>query len=631
MKAMLMEQNFHAGVATARRHRQRAFLPALLMLLALAMTVCGSGRAMADVSCDNGAEVRDAGLCAFFVKRTNPATTVTDDRITSRIPSHDSDPPIRSFALIVAVHSYPNFADAKDRVLAAAEADRKNLEDFFDRQKFDEIIVLEDGNATKDNIDYFLGTYLSKQADIYRKRSRIVFAFSGHGAPGDRDGPGSLVLSKASGATDYDNLYTLDQLAPVLRALGRKSFHFVALMGSCFSGGIFTQNDNSGDNIFYAKAPGAHAVSAAKANELAYAVKDQSGSIFFHELIEGVSSGYADLDYSNLVQDANGGLHPRGGGIVRLGALEGYLTSMIGGMGKNPDTGEDFPRPLLGRIVNAPDSGGAFFFLGPDVQKTIVISQPGGQHALQKLGIEPAKVANAVAKHPELKLFNAPDTYAVQGVDVSHFEGDIDWRQLGGGALQFAYMKATQASTFKDEKFEKNWSAAREAGLIPGAYHVFSFCKPAQEQFNLINGVVPKDNAALPIAIDIEWVHGPAIRGEEACKDIPTVKKSLRELAQLLRTAYGKKPVLHGFTSTFADLIDQDFVNAIWLQDFRKTGGQSGPALLGSNAWSIWQYSSKAIIPGIKTPVDVNAFFGTREDFQKFVATGDNVAKSTGE
>jgi lysozyme len=220
----------------------------------------------------------------------------------------------------------------------------------------------------------------------------------------------------------------------------------------------------------------------------------------------------------------------------------------------------------------------------------------------------------------------------VQGLDVSHFEGDIDWPKLAGGPLRFAYMKATQGSTFKDDKFENNWASARKAGLIPGAYHVFSFCKPAQDQFKLINGVVPKDKAALPVAIDIQWQHGPLLQGEQACKDIPTIRKSLLELEQLLHTAYGKKPVLHGFTSTFADLIDQQFAgNAVWLQDFRKTAGQSGPELLGSSAWSFWQYTSKAIVPGIKDPVDVNAFFGTKADFENFVASGDNIAKSTAE
>lgn len=620
-------------MATTAEHRRRRMRTSSVIpvLLAVAMAICRSDHAFADVTCDNGAEVRDVAFCAFFVKRTNPATTVVDERITSRIPYRDSDPPIRSFALIVSVHSYPNFTDPKDRTLAPAEADLKNLRSFLESQKFDEIIVLEDANATKDNINYFLDNYLNTQADIYRRRSRILFAFSGHGGPGDRDGPGSLILSQAKDATDYNNVYSLDQLAPVLKALGHKSFHFVALMGSCFSGGIFTPNDNSGDNPFYASAPGAHAMSAAKANELAYATKDMAGSIFFNHLIDGVTTGYADLDYSNLVQDGTGGLHLRGGGVVRLGALEGYLTSVIGGLGKNPDTGQDFPRPLLGRVVSIADSGGAFFFLGPESQNSIVIGQTGGQIGLTTLGLEPAKVANAVAKHPEVKLFNAPDTYAVQGVDVSHFEGDIDWQKLANAPLRFAYMKASEGSSFKDDKFEKNWYNAREAGLIPGAYHVFSFCQPAMKQFDLINRVVPKDGPSMPIAIDIEWVHGPAIHGEESCKDIPTIRKSLRELEQLLRSTYGKKPILHGFTSTFADLIDQDFSNAIWLQDFRKIRDQSGPALLGNNAWSIWQYTSKAIIPGISSPADVNAFFGTKADFEKFVKTGDNIAKSAGD
>src|SRR5262249_58629187 len=106
-----------------------------------------------------------------------------------------------------------------------------------------------------------------------------------------------------------------------------------------------------------------------------------------------------------------------------------------------------------------------------------------------------------------------------------------------------------------------------------------------------------QDAAALPVAIDIQWDHGsPLIQGEQGCKDVVAIRRALHELEGMLRTAYGKRPVLHGYTATFAELADADFiVNPVWLQDFRKTKGQPGPALRGNNAWSIWQYTSRAI------------------------------------
>src|SRR5258706_2186893 len=256
----------------------------------------------ADIACPNGAEVKDIGKCRFFFKRTNPSNVVVDERISSRItPKSPLDPPVRSFALLVGVHSYPNFPDPKDRTLPPAAADITLLKGFLDRQKFDEIIVLEDADATKENVRYFLEVYLNNQLELYKMRSRVLFAFSGHGAPDENSNTaaGKIVLGPAASASDFENVYKLDELAPILRNLGNKSYHFIALLGSCFSGGIFSAVGGGGDNIYYPRAPGAHAVSATRSDELAYAFKNEAGSIFFTRLVNGVVTGNADRDYSN--------------------------------------------------------------------------------------------------------------------------------------------------------------------------------------------------------------------------------------------------------------------------------------------------------------------------------------------
>jgi GH25 family lysozyme M1 (1,4-beta-N-acetylmuramidase) len=605
-------------------------------LIAAAVLTASPGKASAEV-CANGAEVDKKEQCAFFVRRSDPATATVDDRISELIPSLDPlDPPVRSFALVVSVHSYPQFSDPKDRILAPAKTDLDNLLGFLNGQKFDEIIVLEDASATKENIIYFLDSYLNKALDTYRKRSRVVFAFTGHGAPPDRPGKsGALILGGAKNSSDYAKMFQLDELAPFLKKVGAKSYHFIALMGSCYSGGIFPQTDGFGDNSFYPKAPGAHAISATTADALAYAFKDKPGTIFFNQVIYGVTSGNGDRDYSGWVQDATGALHPIGGGIVRSGALASYVSGAIDRMGPNPDTQTAFPQLRFGRLTDSGDSGGAFFFLGPDKKDSVTVAEvpffngfaiPASRVVLSLNG--PA-AASSIVSHPEVKIFNPPFTYSVQGIDVSHYDGEINWSELvKNNKLRFAYMKATEGARYVDPTFERNWQQSREAGLIRGAYHVFSFCKPAADQFALIEKHVPRDQSALPIAIDVQWIDGPAIRDEEKCNDIPTVRRSLRDLAQMLRVAYSKTPVIHGFTSTFKDVIDEFDENAIWLQDYKKTPGQTGPSLSGKNPWTIWQFTSNAVLPGIHGHIDVNAFFGTEQQFQRFVAFGDNVALS---
>src|SRR6202012_421887 len=103
------------------------------------------------------------------------------------------------------------------------------------------------------------------------------------------------------------------------------------------------------------------------------------------------------------------------------------------------------------------------------------------------------------------------------------------------GPLRFAYMKATQGANYTDKTFAGNWSRAREAGFVTGAYHVFSFCDSADQQFALLNRVIPKDAAALPIAIDIQWNQGSML--DQRCrdeKDEAAIKKNLRELVRLI-------------------------------------------------------------------------------------------------
>jgi hypothetical protein len=172
--------------------------------------------------CPNGATVSDLKYCEFVIKYPSGAIPPADSRLEDDIPrQHEDDPPIRSIALIIDVNHYPNLPDPD---LISVRNDLSNLIGFLNRQDFDEIIVLENEKATKSNIDYFLQEYLPTELAIYGSRSRLLFAFSGHGdAPGgtgQSTQPGSLVLSGYRNSTDLSQLYPLANLTPqlILRA-----------------------------------------------------------------------------------------------------------------------------------------------------------------------------------------------------------------------------------------------------------------------------------------------------------------------------------------------------------------------------------------------------------------------------
>jgi hypothetical protein len=170
----------------------------------------GTPRAQEERTCEIGAVVDDLGYCGLFIRYRKSDERAVDERISSRISKSSGGGPIRSFAIVVDVNLYPRFARQSDRFLASAKKDVEILIKFLEEQEFDEIIVLENENANKLNIDYFLDSYLMKQLDLYGARARFPFAFSGHGGPGSTGNvPGSLILANASGVTDYPNVYPL--------------------------------------------------------------------------------------------------------------------------------------------------------------------------------------------------------------------------------------------------------------------------------------------------------------------------------------------------------------------------------------------------------------------------------------
>ncbi len=81
-------------------------------------------------------------------------------------------------------------------------------------------------------------------------------------------------------------------------------------------------------------------------------------------------------------------------------------------------------------------------------------------------------------------VLNTPSRadYPVWGVDVSHYQGEIDWEALRAQGVRFAFIKATEGSSHVDERFAQNADGASAAGVPAGAYHFFSFESPGQTQ-----------------------------------------------------------------------------------------------------------------------------------------------------
>ena len=150
----------------------------------------------------------------------------------------------------------------------------------------------------------------------------------------------------------------------------------------------------------------------------------------------------------------------------------------------------------------------------------------------------------------------SPRKLAVHGVDVSRWQGEIDWAKLRTQGANFAYIKATDGGDHLDPMFRKNWRAAKDAGLKRGAYHFFYWCRTAGEQADWFIRNVPRDADALPPVIDVEY------NGELSCKKRLSrahVLEKMQVFMDKLERHYGKRPIIYTAPDFYRDNLKGEF------------------------------------------------------------------------
>ena len=224
--------------------------------------------------------------------------------------------------------------------------------------------------------------------------------------------------------------------------------------------------------------------------------------------------------------------------------------------------------------------------------------------------------ANFTDADPHPAIAGIPRRYPVHGVDLSRFQGAVDWPTAHANGVNFAYLKATEGGDGEDPLFADHWSGAARAGVARGAYHVFYHCRPAIEQARSFIAHVPRDPNALPPVLDIEWTPtSPTCRIR---RDPATIRSEARIFLNALAAHYGQRPVIYTTLDFYHDndlgqLTGTDF----WLRSVAAPMHEAYPGQL----WSFWQYTSTGLVPGITGPVDLNAFAGSAQDWASWLAS----------
>ena len=185
-----------------------------------------------------------------------------------------------------------------------------------------------------------------------------------------------------------------------------------------------------------------------------------------------------------------------------------------------------------------------------------------------------------------------------QGVDVSRWQGEIDWEQVKASGIDFVIVKAggSDAGFYTDKYFEKNYAGAKAAGLMVGAYYfVGKYCisaldgsADAQRFLKICEG----KTFDLPLFIDIETTPFDRKRG---ATDAVIAFCDVIEKAGYMSGVYASK------TSGFADRLEDSRLSNIihWVAQYNNKCTYQGNYL-------IWQKTSKGRVPGINGNVDLD-------------------------
>lgn len=230
-----------------------------------------------------------------------------------------------------------------------------------------------------------------------------------------------------------------------------------------------------------------------------------------------------------------------------------------------------------------------------------------------------------ILQHNGFVWFNMPSdkSYPLKGVDVSAHQGRIDWQILRSQNIRFAFIKATEGSSWVDKHFAYNFEHAKKQGLYVGAYHFFSFDSSGRTQAeNFIANVSNAlDSKSLPPVVDIEFYGTKAKNPPDSHK----VYAELDTLLEALEGHYGFKPIIYTTPSFYDMYLRGRYMEyPLWIRSVFFAPDSLLARLFNVyfESWSFWQYDPQAVLKGYvggEKHIDLNTFHGDEEDLKQWL------------
>ncbi|HEY9290735.1 MAG TPA: lysozyme [Microlunatus sp.] len=206
-------------------------------------------------------------------------------------------------------------------------------------------------------------------------------------------------------------------------------------------------------------------------------------------------------------------------------------------------------------------------------------------------------------------------TGSVRGIDVSNWQGTVDWTAQWNAGKRFVWVKATEGTTYTSPSFSSQYNGSYNKGFTRGAYH---FALPNKstgatqaKYFSDHGGGWSGDGRTLPGVVDLEYnPYGATCYGLTKAQ----MRTWIASFSNYYKTRWNKYPAIYTSTSWWSQCVNSSFssTNPLWVARYSST---VGTLPYNWSYYTVWQYSS--------SPIDQDVFNGSATQLKTFATSHD--------
>ncbi|WP_260853603.1 GH25 family lysozyme, partial [Kocuria palustris] len=289
-----------------------------------------------------------------------------------------------------------------------------------------------------------------------------------------------------------------------------------------------------------------------------------------------------------------------------------------------PSTGDDTPGATMGQHRKSLEEAK---HLSEDSERTMERIESGEAPNPESADDTPA-AASAAGAGPAgsmalTRLGSAWQPAGIQGMDVSGWQPSVNWSREYAMGARFAYVKATEGTTYRSPTFDSQYIGSYQSGMTRGAYHFAiptrSSSGAAQADYFIDNGGGwSPDGRTLPGLLDIEYNPYPAygnicfnLSQSEMVAWIESFSNRYEQRTGRLPAIYSTTDWWQTCTGNTSQFGDHPLMLARWT-------GSPGPMPAGWTTYDIWQYSESGPFSG-----DSNVFGGSAAKLRDLAVNPD--------